>query len=315
MLHHSYITSQRIVTYILSLFNLQPYRQEQAQQYESATPSIYLSSSSYYLNDSIVLVSSKLGQQSDPWAIHSWLKGLSKRILYQLVVDMLPGVYTTPSTLSTTQYDDDDDTKNRLSTVSLAYQPLTLMKQVLMIQQHARDIIHQLDHLRPSEQFAKANLTAHSLHQLVRLSTDTLRSHSILALLAIMTMVQELLDSSPAEVRRHVFYRSKWGRTVILEMASILKTFSSPTHFNILSSSTSSSLSSLHSIKKREERVRIRKWTQYMIASLNPPTMTNEQGWMLDWLQLICTSMARYDPHWKYRQEYQDVIHMAEEYL
>ncbi|ORZ12805.1 hypothetical protein BCR42DRAFT_420015 [Absidia repens] len=361
MLHNSLTTSQRLISYFLSLFDIQSYSQQQQQQQQeqyygqSPLPSpTYISSSSYFLNDSIVMVhrrSNKFTYQSDPWSLHTWLKGLSKHVLYQLFIDMRPRLsnYYTGTAATTVTATDDSVISSRLgsspsassstssfsTTSPLPHLPLklssaavkppsilTMMKQVLLIQQHAREIVQQLDHLRPSEQFAKASMTAHSLHQLVRLAADTLRPHSTLALLAILTIVQELLDASSSELRRHVFYRSKWGRTVILEMAAILKTFTLPP--SLPSSATSSHddatttttiESSSITTSNNHSMFHLKKWSTYLIACLNPPTVANEQGWILDWLELICTNMAKYDLRWKFRHEYQEVIQMAKESL
>ncbi|CAO3590451.1 unnamed protein product [Absidia cylindrospora] len=280
--------------------------------------------------------SNKFTYQSDPWSMHTWLKGLSKHVLYQLFIDMRPRLSNYGSLIAigtAATITDDSAISSRLDSSSTSSSPLphlplklssaaikppsilTMMKQVLLIQQHAREVVHQLDHLRPSEQFAKASMTAHSLHQLVRLAADTLRPHSTLALLAILTIVQEILDASSSELRRHVFYRSKWGRTVILEMATILKTFTlPPTAASSHDASTIDSFSS-PTTSDNHSMLHLKKWSTYLIACLNPPTVANEQGWILDWLELICTSMAKYDPRWKFRHEYQDVIQMAKEYL
>ncbi|CAO3650921.1 unnamed protein product [Cunninghamella echinulata] len=211
---------------------------------------------------------------------------------------------------------------------------ITLIKQLLIIQKQTRDIIHQLDHLRPSEIFAKSSRTALAIHQCLRFSTDMLRSHSILALLNIMGILQELLDHAPSELKRQVFYKSKLGRFMILEMATILKTSSltsssttslfyydkhynnnnnnnnnNNSHLDIMISQSSSSSTLC------EKDLDLHHWIQFLITSLQPPTLVNQEGWILDWLKLVCISISAYDKAWVYRQEYEDVISLAAHYL
>ncbi|KAI9307043.1 hypothetical protein BJ944DRAFT_247709 [Cunninghamella echinulata] len=204
---------------------------------------------------------------------------------------------------------------------------IILIKQLLMIQKQTRDIIHQLDHLRPSEIFAKSSRTALAIHQCLRFSTDMLRSHSILALLNIMGILQDLLDHSPSELKRQVFYKSKLGRFMILEMATILKTSSlaslstvslfyydkyynnNNNNLDIMISQSSSSSTLC------EKDLDLHHWIQFLITSLQPPTLINQEGWILDWLKLVCISISTYDKTWVHRQEYENVISLAAHYL
>ncbi|CAO3652721.1 unnamed protein product [Cunninghamella blakesleeana] len=232
--------------------------------------------------------------------------------------------------------------------VTLTSPPMmTLMKQLLIIQKNTCDVVHQLDHLRPSEQFAKSSITAQTLYQLIRYSTDKLRSHSILALLSIMGITQEILDHAPSELKRQIFYKSKLGRLIILEMMTTLKTFTIPSttssssdislfyfnnyfqhqsyqnihnHIEFINqlnhlflqqpSSSSSSSSSLY-----DKDLGLQQQLQILITSLHPPTLANKKGWILDWLKSLCISISVYDKNWTYGNEYEDIISLATQYL
>jgi hypothetical protein len=172
-----------------------------------------------------------------PWSVRTWLKELA--MMYQL----LPRFDFS---------DDDDDSQT--------------MHQVLILQKHAHAIVHPISHLRPSDQFAQAARVASSLHQLVRLATDTL--HPTLALVALLAIVQEPLKTPSSELRRQVFHRYKWGRLVILEMATLLKT-----------------------------------------SPLDPALIDMHA------LETTCTTLAKLDPRWKFKDEYHGVVQMAQDQL
>ncbi|KAI8335888.1 hypothetical protein BC941DRAFT_429670 [Chlamydoabsidia padenii] len=279
MTHNPLTASQRFITYVLSLFDIQTPSPQQEQQYESTgllSPT-YSSSSNYFMTNSMVLVQRQVDYKYtySPWSLGIWFKGLSKYKLYQMIMNLQPLRYTSSTTIPHT---DDIPSDNTM---------ISPVNQLLSIQQQTHEIVHQLDHLRPSDQFAQADSITRSLHPLVRLSTDTLPWP--FSLLALLTIVQELLNiSTSAQLRRHVFYRCKWGRWIILEMATLLKTAS----LDITIESTTTN--------------------QLLWDRLNHP-LQEQQHWILAWLELTCTSMAKYDHHWKFKQEYQDVIEMAKE--
>ncbi|KAF7727860.1 hypothetical protein EC973_006973 [Apophysomyces ossiformis] len=157
--------------------------------------------------------------------------------------------------------------------------------EISSIQDRARQIVHDLDHLRPSEQFARAVEVADELHRLVRLTSSTLHApshgHSLITLFGLLVIVLEGLKAPP-EVRQHVFYHAKLGRIVILEMASVLKNYKGPA-------------------------LPPSQW------SLLLSVFDNGSHW-LEQLEQVCAKMARYDVTWDFRQEYEDVVTIAARY-
>ncbi|KAI8076837.1 uncharacterized protein BX664DRAFT_344067 [Halteromyces radiatus] len=100
-----------------------------------------------------------------------------------------------------------------------------LLHEMTWIQNHARAIVHLLDHARPNEQFARAEEINDQLFSLVRLCTFQFHVHwgdSFIALMALTLVAKECFDA-PSEVRQCLFYRVKFGRTLILEMITVLK--------------------------------------------------------------------------------------------
>ncbi|KAI8360763.1 hypothetical protein EDC96DRAFT_513361 [Choanephora cucurbitarum] len=157
---------------------------------------------------------------------------------------------------------------------------------LVMIQQKARNISHQLDNLRPSEQFGKAHYVYNQLQQLVR-SLPIHDHDSFVTLFSLIVLAQESL-SAPSEVRQHLFYDAKLGRVLILELASLLKNFRPSFKKN---SHLSTSMDQYY-------------WSH---------VLKQEQNW-LSCLEDICSKLSRYDATWEYRNEYQDVLIIAERY-
>ncbi|KAI8974645.1 hypothetical protein BDB01DRAFT_805883 [Pilobolus umbonatus] len=151
-----------------------------------------------------------------------------------------------------------------------------VISELISIQEQAQKIVHALDQLRPSEQFARASDVADHLLNLSRLTL--LHTHSsAFTLLAFLVIAEQSMDA-PSEVRQHLFYHAKFGRVIILEMASALKNFNR---------------SSVH-LQEYWCRVSDTDW--------------------LDILKNVATVLARYDLTWEYGREYQDIIRMAERY-
>ncbi|KAI8060796.1 hypothetical protein BC940DRAFT_323068 [Gongronella butleri] len=188
---------------------------------------------------------------------------------------------------------------------------LSQVKQVLVIQQHVRDIIHhplllpQHKHQRQHQQDDNDMLiaSAAALKQLIRLASTSLHSHSALALLALVAILDELLERAPFALQRHALVRAKLGRVIVLEMAALLKTFSLP-HRQKLTYQY-----------KNGEKHELHRWTDHLVACLKPPTLLYEKHWILAWLTRVCRAAAQYDTHWQFKQEYDQVILLANEHL
>ncbi|KAI8387473.1 hypothetical protein BD560DRAFT_309534, partial [Blakeslea trispora] len=157
---------------------------------------------------------------------------------------------------------------------------------LIMIQQKAKYIAHQLDNLRPSDQFGKAQKVAKQLQALIR-SLPVHGYDSFVALFSVLVLAQESL-STPSEIRQHLFYDTKLGRTLILEIASLLKNFKPSFRKHVHPSMS---------------------MDQYYWSSV----LKQEQSW-LSCLQEICLKLSRYDATWEYRNEYQDVLVIAKRY-
>ncbi|KAI8372343.1 hypothetical protein EDC96DRAFT_500753 [Choanephora cucurbitarum] len=156
---------------------------------------------------------------------------------------------------------------------------------LVLIQQKARNIAHQLDNLRPSDQFGKAHKVNSQLQALIR-SLPVHGYDSFVTLFGLIVLAQEGL-SAPSEVRQHLFYDAKLGRILILELASLLKNFKPSTKH------ASSGLST----------------DQYYWSHV----LNQEKNWLSS-LEDICSKLSRYDATWEYRNEYQDVLIIAERY-
>ena len=153
------------------------------------------------------------------------------------------------------------------------------LQELDAIRKQAHAIVHRLDGLRPSEQFARSDEITHKLQHLVRLCVSTMHApvhgRSILALLGLLIIAQKSFDA-PSEVRQHIYYHGKFGRVVILEMANVLKNFKGePLQLDNL-------LVDLE----------LRHWR--------------------DQLQDVCARMAKYDTEWSYRKEYENVVFMIQ---
>ncbi|ORY95451.1 hypothetical protein BCR43DRAFT_493024 [Syncephalastrum racemosum] len=197
------------------------------------------------------------------WTVQAWLGSMSRTALCQIIWRMhqstLPVTTSTSTSASTadkTIFDSlsaDEDDRRELKT----------------IQAEAGRIAHQLDAYRPSEQFVLAKSVVQELQQLVRMCPHMTQS-PIAAIRALLSIVQECF-TAPPEVRQHIFYQSKLGRWVVLELAAVLK-------------------------------------------SNDPPTDRDTDMAWIDQLEDVCARLARYDTTWEYRQEYANVVEIAERY-
>ncbi|KAI9274205.1 hypothetical protein BY458DRAFT_539497 [Sporodiniella umbellata] len=152
------------------------------------------------------------------------------------------------------------------------------------LNQRAHTISHSLDCCRISDQFSRASEVAMSLHLLLCQFTQDVSIHgpSHVALLGLVLIAQQSLDT-PAEVRQHIFSHEKFGRVVILEMASVLKKFKLPLLPH----------SDWHRINSQQKH--------------------QHSNWLIT-LEAVCLKLARYDVTWEYRKEYQDVPIIAARY-
>ncbi|CEG65061.1 hypothetical protein RMATCC62417_01928 [Rhizopus microsporus] len=153
--------------------------------------------------------------------------------------------------------------------------------QLKSLTKRAAIIAHSLDHYRVSDQFSRASEVATSLHLLLRQFAQDLSVHgpSHAILFGLILVAQEALGA-PSEVRQQIFTHDKFGRILILEMASVLKNFKLP-------------------LLPNEDWHRI---------------TYQKDNWLVA-LEQVCSKMARYDITWEYRKEYQDVPMIAARYF
>lgn len=193
------------------------------------------------------------------WTVQAWLGSMSRTALCQIIWRMHQS--TLPPTASTVATD-----KGLFDNLSTDEDDL---RELETIQAEAGRIAHRLDAYRPSDQFVMAKAVVEELQQLVRMCPHMTQS-PIAAIRALLSIVQECF-TAPPEVRQHIFYQSKLGRWVVLELAAVLK-------------------------------------------SNDPPTdRKNDMAW-IDQLEDVCARLARYDTTWEYRQEYANVVEIAERY-
>ncbi|KAI8638870.1 hypothetical protein BD408DRAFT_422389 [Parasitella parasitica] len=272
------MSSNSVITYLLSLIGiipidqhqlqLQQQQQQQQQEYHRST-----SSSSADKEEKCQLIASSAfvvqEDQDDQLEIQDWLSRLSKMALCQILSTAIADYPQVADGIYTRHYEKNYRRKQQItSNIEI--------EKLKSIQTKSRAIAHELDNLRPSEQFGRAGETTEALQQMVR-SLHVHSDQSFLTLFGLIVIAQESL-LAPSEVRQHIFYHAKFGRTLILEISNILK------NFNHTNSSND-------------------KYWGYF----------RETSWLCE-LQEICSKLSRYDITWEYRKEYHEVANMAERY-
>ncbi|CDS08815.1 hypothetical protein LRAMOSA10176 [Lichtheimia ramosa] len=198
------IPAKRIFNYFLSLIGLdQP-------------PSIVHASSNteqqqHHVNTTTTSPSSL--SAADTWTLQSWVGGLSKTVLCQIVWSCMMEYHDLWPIISSEQ-------QKLLLQDEQKEQEEENIQEITSIEHHAKEIAHRLDALRPSEQFVHAAQVAQEYHQLIRLSSSL--QHPLAAAVAIILLIQQSLTAAP-EVRQHVYYQAKLGRLAVLEIGNVLK--------------------------------------------------------------------------------------------
>ncbi|KAI7879423.1 hypothetical protein K492DRAFT_163860 [Lichtheimia hyalospora FSU 10163] len=207
----------------------------------------------------------------DAWSVQTLLSTLPKMSLCHLLTTTALKYPKVMEMIATTLHHYDNEQHN----------PLSYYRELVAIQEQAHAIVHSLDGLRPSEQFAREAEVAQELQRLVRLCTNTLyaapQGHSLVALIGLLVIAREGLAASSTEVRRYMFGGGAacLGRLVVLEMQAALKNYK----VNPLESSSTDSRQQLK--------------------------------WIIDVLKQVCAQMNECDPHWTFAQEYQNVVLIA----
>ncbi|KAI8140626.1 hypothetical protein BJV82DRAFT_580983 [Fennellomyces sp. T-0311] len=265
---------KRIFNYFLSLIGLDRFvisHDDDGTHQEPASSCSFLTASTLFVTHD-----DKKQAAPDAWTLQSWIGGLSKSVLCQIV---WMGVMQYHDSTMWPQIDEPQK-KNEEQDV---------MEELKTIQEQAKKLAHRLDALRPSEQFAHAAQVAQEFQQLVRLCVHLLHEDPLAATVAIMLIVQESF-AAPPEVRQHIYYQAKLGRLVVLELQSVLKYHQGQT--------------------KRTTRHRV---DYYALCVQTMPGDEEQDGWLEDLAQL-CAKLARYDTTWEFRQEYQNVVRLAEQF-
>ncbi|KAG0167966.1 hypothetical protein DFQ30_005435 [Apophysomyces sp. BC1015] len=230
-----------------------------------------LSSTCSFLTDSTFFVAYDNKNNvawENPWTIQSWINDLSRVALCQIVtaaVLQYPAVADIVLQTCHASWDSQDE----------------IMRELYSLQQQSRCIAHSLDNHRPSEQFARASEISEEMRRMTLKCTQVLRSLSSLAVLFGLIIVAEEGLSSPPEVRKHMFYQAKFGRTVVLDMSTALKNYK-------------------HSTLSPSQRSALK-------------TILGQDSW-IDKLAEICSKMSTYDDGWDFRQEYENVVSIAKQY-
>ncbi|KAI9263152.1 hypothetical protein BDA99DRAFT_438037 [Phascolomyces articulosus] len=213
----------------------------------------------------------------DTWSLQTWLGGLSKMALCQIITTTAMKCPRVVLEMIEEYQPNKNDFYHR--------------REILAIRERAHIIIHSLDHLRPSEQFANEADLAEEIHCVVRWCTNTLhaspRGHSLAALMGLLVIAREGLAAVP-EIRKYLFGEAHLGRIVILEMSGVLKNFKKPT--------------TIHQHAAAEYLLP----NQWSFASPH-----HQVTWLIQSLGDVCAQMADCDKGWTYRQEYDNVVNIA----
>ncbi|CEP14109.1 hypothetical protein [Parasitella parasitica] len=303
------MSSNSVITYLLSLIGIIPIdqhqlqlqqqqlqqQQQQQQQQQlkqqqeyyhgrasssSSSSSLSSSSSSADTEEKCQLISSSAfvvqEDQDEQVELQDWLGKLSKMALCQILSSTIADYPQVADGIYIRHYEKNYKIKKKKRKQAQVITPNIEIEKLRSMQAEARAIAHELDNLRPSEQFGRAGETTEALLQMVR-SLHVHSDQSFMTLFGLIIIAQESL-LAPSEVRQHIFYHAKFGRTLILEISNILK------NFNHTSGSSD------------------QYWSSF-----------RETSWLSD-LQEVCCRLARYDITWEYRKEYNEVAYMAERY-
>ncbi|ORZ02193.1 hypothetical protein BCR43DRAFT_481165 [Syncephalastrum racemosum] len=244
----------------------------------------------------------------DDWTLQTWLSGLPKLSLCHILTNNLlqnPKVasfvestrptpaayepYWPPLMRSFPTTAPLDEKKTAEDSVAEQH-----YQELVAIQSRARQIVHQIDAQRPSDQYASEEIIARDLRRLIRLCTNTLYAtadgHSMAALVGLLVVAQECLEAIP-RLRRYLFSQAGTGRLIVLEMASILKNFKQP--------SAASSLIAQRAL---------------LLKILEPPP-GHSASWFPCVIENTCLEMADHDREWVHKQEYENVAGIASQYL
>ncbi|KAI8370707.1 uncharacterized protein BYT42DRAFT_583413 [Radiomyces spectabilis] len=239
-------------------------------------------SSCSFMTDSTLIVHHDTGYDyasffpvtRQPWAVQNWITSLPKMALCQL--------------LSTSVVLDTAKTNGLAANYKRWTGPAPspserFIAELMTVQQQASQVVHRLDGLRPSDQFAQAAQLAEAVQQLIRMCTSALYDQSLTTLLGLLVIAQECLHTAP-QVRKHLFHQAKLGRVLVLEMAKVLK----------------------------GPRIADMTASQSMLSHGNDASQPN--GNWLHRLEETCAELARLDPLWEFKQEYRDVVSIASRY-
>ncbi|CDH56627.1 predicted protein [Lichtheimia corymbifera JMRC:FSU:9682] len=267
------IPAKRIFNYLLSLIGLdQPpsivYASSNSEHQHHVNPTTTAPSSS----------SSSSLSATDAWTLQSWVGGLSKAVLCQIVWscmmeyhDLWPIISSEQQKLLQQQQEQDEQKEQEQE---------ENIQEITTIEHHAKEIARRLDALRPSEQFVHAAQVAQEYHQLIRLSSSL--QHPLAAAVAIILLIQQSLTAAP-EVRQHVYYQAKLGRLAVLEIGNVLK-------------------------RQVDDPSRMLSVTHPSLVAF-----LRRVGWK-EQLQDVCARLERYDTTWEFRHEYDHVVQLAERY-
>ena len=274
----------------------------------------------------------------DTWSVQTWLNGLSRmalcqiitstamkcpRVVLQMIEEYQPSTkyyrkQGQKQTRSKSFYDHMmDDMKDQDNNNFYHYQ------EIVTIQKRARSILHSLDHLRPSEQFANEAELAHEIQCVVRWCTNTLHasqsaSSSLVALVGLLVIAREGLSAVP-EIRKYLFGKAYLGRMMILEMSSVLKNFKKSPLLHHYHSNLNNSMSLAEATTTTTDYNLLKLPYQWslLLKVLDPPQPIIQGSyhcqvtWLIQLLSDVCHEMASYDKEWMYFEEYDNVVTIA----
>lgn len=250
------VNSNTILLYLLSFIGIKPIAIEQEQEEESQVDMI--ASSQYDL------ISSFIQYNNSTLEFQDWLGQLSKMALRQILATTIADYPQIADGIYHRHYEKTFKKRKENDMIRLQ-----------SIQLKARNIAHEYDNLRRSDQFSKAKETANALEQVLK-GIHMKSDQSFIALFSIILLAQESI-LAPSEIRQHIFYVAKFGRILILELSSILKNF------------------------------------KFDINKAHYDSLFRPESWF-QVLEEVCTRLYKYDPTWEHRKEYQDVIIMAQRF-
>ncbi|KAL9537921.1 hypothetical protein MBANPS3_011342 [Mucor bainieri] len=190
------MSSNSVLTYLLSLIGIIPINQHQLQQQQQRQllqlqqqqpPSSDKEEKCQLLASSAFVVQQDQDEQLD---IQDWLGRLSKMALCQILSTTIADYPQVADNIYTRHYEKNYRKKKRIT-------PNIEVEKLKSIQAQARSIAHELDNQRPSEQFGRADETANALQQMVR-SLHIHSDQSFLTLFGLIIIAQESL-SAPSE--------------------------------------------------------------------------------------------------------------------